>query len=150
MSFSNYDSLGTHKFTFSLDGITSKTIKSVDGLQFKLDKVETKSVNGADGKAIHKAWAGNKVYLGELTVTRVMTDDDTWDEWYNAAVKDVKTARKHGSITIHAQDGSRIREYTFRNAWPTGLKVTQMNAAAAAAIEETVTFVYEEMETHKL
>ena len=30
--FSDYDSAGTHKFGFTLDGIESKTIKSIDGL----------------------------------------------------------------------------------------------------------------------
>ena len=68
-----------------------------------MDKVETKS-NTLDGKAIHKAWAGNRVYLGQLTVTRVMTDDPSWDLWFNTAVKDVKAARKNGVVTIYNQE----------------------------------------------
>jgi phage tail-like protein len=142
--FADYDSAGTHKFSFTLDGIESKTIKSVEGLSLKLDKVETKSVT-LDGKAVHKVWAGNRVYLGQLTVARVLTDDPLWDEWYKKAVLDVKTARKHGHISILNQEGHEIRTYFFRNAWPIELKVTGMNASASNPIEETVTFVYEEM-----
>jgi phage tail-like protein len=142
--FADYDSAGTHKFSFTLDGIESKSIKQVDGLTMKLDKVETKSVTH-DGKAVHKAWAGNKVYLGTLTVTRVMTDDSTWDEWFKTAVKDVKAARKNGHISILNQEGMPIREYIFTNAWPTEVKVTGTNASTANPIEETVTFVYEEL-----
>jgi hypothetical protein len=41
----HYDSAGTHKFGLTLDGIESKTIKKVDGLRLKIDKVETKSNN---------------------------------------------------------------------------------------------------------
>ena len=104
--FSDYDSAGTHKFGFTLDGIESRTIKQVEGLELKLDKVETKS-NTIDGKPVHKAWAGNRVYLGELTVTRVMTDDPSWDIWFNTAIKDVKAARKNGVITIYNQEFSR-------------------------------------------
>jgi phage tail-like protein len=143
--FSDYDSAGTHKFGFTLDGIESKTIKSIEGLTLKLDKVETKS-NTLDGKPIHKAWAGNRVFLGTLTVTRVMTDDPSWDVWFNTAIKDVKSARKNGVVTIYNQEYIPTREYTFKNAWPTELKVTGMNAANATPIEETITFVYEEIE----
>jgi phage tail-like protein len=144
--FADYDSAGTHKFSFTLDGIESKTIKSVEGLELKLEKVDTKSVTG-DGKAVHKTWAGNRVYLGQLTVTRVMTDDPTWDEWFKTAVADVKTARKNGNVQVLNQEGMPIREYIFKNAWPISVKVTGMNASTANPIEETVTFVYEELES---
>ena len=33
MSFSDYDSAGTHRFSFTLDGIETKSIKSVEGLE---------------------------------------------------------------------------------------------------------------------
>lgn len=143
--FSDYDSAGTHKFGFTLDGIETRTIKSIDGLSLKLEKVETKS-NTADGKPIHKVWAGNRVYLGQISVTRVMTDDPTWDHWFNTATKDVKAARKNGIITVYNQESIPTREYVFKNAWPIELKVTNMNASTAAPIEETVVFVYEELE----
>jgi phage tail-like protein len=146
MSFADYDSAGTHRFSFTLDGIESKTIKAVEGLTLKLDKVETKSV-GAHGQPIHKAWAGNKQFLGSLTVTRVMTDDRQWEEWFKMAQNDVKTARKHGIITVFSPDSKYgiAREYMFKNAWPTELKITGMNASAANPVEETVTFIYEEL-----
>jgi phage tail-like protein len=146
MSWSEYDSAGTHRFSFTLDGIESKTIKSVEGLTLKLDKVETKSV-GHKGQPIHKAWAGNKQLLGTLTVTRVMTGDRQWEEWFKTAQGDVAAARKHGVVTIFNPDDKYMpsREYMFKNAWPTELKITGMNASAANPVEETVTFVYEEL-----
>jgi phage tail-like protein len=75
-----------------------------------------------------------------------MTDDPSWDLWFNTAVKDVKAARKNGVITIYNQEYLPTREYTFKNAWPVSLKVTGMNASTAAPIEETIRFVYEEIE----
>jgi phage tail-like protein len=143
--FGDYDSAGTHKFGFTLDGIESKTVKAVDGLTLKLDKVETKS-NTLDGKPIHKVWAGNRVFLGQLTVTRVQTDDPSWEVWFNTAVHDVKAARKSGVVTIYNQEYMPVREYIFKHAWPIELKITGMNATNANPIEETVTFVYESLE----
>jgi phage tail-like protein len=146
MSWLEYDSAGTHRFSFTVDGVESKTIKSVEGLSMKLDKVETKSVN-KKGQPIHKAWAGNKVFLGQLTVTRVMTDDRLWEKWFKEAQHDVATARKHGVITVFSPDTKYgiAREYFFKNAWPTELKITGMNASASNPVEETITFVYEEL-----
>lgn len=143
--FADFDSAGTHKFGFNLDGIESKTVKSIDGLSLKLEKVETKS-NSLDGKPVWKAWAGNRVYLGQMSVTRVQTDDITWEEWFNAACKNVALARKSGVITIYNQEYAPVREYIFRHAWPTELKISNLNAASSAPIEETVTFVYESLE----
>jgi phage tail-like protein len=143
-----FDSAGTHRFSFSLDGIEDKQVKSVDTVSLKIDKVETKSVT-FDGKPIHKAWAGNKTWLGQLSVTRVMTDNPVWQKWYNdAANGDMKSARKHGVIMIYSPDIMNpvpVRSYTFQNAWPVELKVTGMNASSSAPVEETVTFVYESM-----
>jgi phage tail-like protein len=146
MSFLDYDSAGTHRFSFTLDGIECKTIKQIEGLVLKLDKVETKSVNHK-GQPIHKAWAANKQFLGTLAVTRVMTDDRQWEEWFKMAQNDVKTARKHGIITVFSPDTKYTiaREYMFKYAWPTELKITGMNASQNTAVEETVTFVYEEL-----
>lgn len=145
--FTNFDSAGTHKFGFTLDGIESRMIKSVDGLSLKLDKVETKTVS-ATGRPIHKAWAGNRVFLGQMSVTRMMTDDPSWDIWFNLAVKSVPTARKNGVVTIYhpSEPEVPVREYVFKQAWPIELKISQMSAATSAPIEETVTFVYEELE----
>jgi phage tail-like protein len=143
--FSEFDSAGTHKFSFELDGIATNTIKSVDGLTLKLEKVETKS-NNAAGMPVHKVWAGNRVFLGQMSVTRVQTDDPSWEHWYNEAVRSVPGARKSGIVSIMNQEGHRIREYIFKHAWPVELKITNMNASSSAPIEETVTFVYESLE----
>ncbi|HWE57034.1 MAG TPA: phage tail protein [Acidimicrobiales bacterium] len=146
-AFADFDSGGVFKFGFMLDGIESKTIKSIDGLSLKMDKVETRS-NSAGGKPIHKVWAGNKQFLGQITATRVMTDDPTWHDWYQEALHHIATARKTGVVNIYSNDSTitaPVRTYTFTHAWPIELKITGMNAATAAPIEESVTFMYEEL-----
>jgi len=146
-AFADYDSSGVHRFGFVLDGIESKTIKSVDGLSLKMDKIETRS-NGATGKPIHKVYAGNKQFLGQLTVTRVMTDDPTWHDWFQKSLDNVHVARLNGQVLVYSNkpDEDRVvREYNFTNAFPIELKVSNMNASTAAPIEETIIFMYEEL-----
>jgi phage tail-like protein len=144
----DFDSAGTYWFSLTLDGIEFQTVKKIDGLDLKLDKVETKSVN-MKGQPVHKVWAANRVFLGEITATRVMTDDTAWADWWEKAKKDVKTARVNGAITIYNQVGAPVRSYNIKHAWPTQLKVTGLDAGANNPIEESVTFQYEEMDYQK-
>ena len=75
-----------------------------------------------------------------------MTDDPSWDIWFNTAVKDVKAARKNGVVTIYNQEYLPTREYTFKNAWPISAQGHRHERQHRHPIEETVTFVYEEIE----
>jgi phage tail-like protein len=148
MVFSDFDSAGTYWFSLTLDGIEFQTVKKIDGLDLKLDKVETKSVN-MKGQPVHKVWAANRVFLGEITATRVMTDDSAWADWWEKAKKDVKTARVNGSVIIYNQIGAPVRTYNIKNAWPTQIKVTGLDAGSNNPIEESVTFQYEELDYQK-
>jgi phage tail-like protein len=148
MVFSDFDSAGTYWFSLTLDGIEFQTVKKIDGLDLKLDKVETKSVN-MKGQPVHKVWAANRVFLGEITATRVMTDDTAWADWWEKAKKNVKTARVNGSVVIYNQIGAPVRTYSIKQAWPTQLKVTGLDAGSNNPIEESVTFQYEELDYQK-
>ena len=101
--FSDYDSAGTHKFGFTLDGIESKTIKAVEGLSSSWTRSRP-SPTPSTARPSTRCGPATGSILGELTVTRVMTDDPSWDLWFNTAVKDVKAARKNGVVTIYNQE----------------------------------------------
>ena len=76
-----------------------------------------------------------------------MTDDPSWELWWNEAVTADDTAlARSGVVTIYNQEYIPIREYIFKHAWPTELKITNLNASTSDPIEETVTFVYESLE----
>lgn len=146
-AFADYDSSGVHRFGFELDHIMCKSIKSIEGLSLKMDKIETRS-NNERGLPIHKVYAGNKQFLGSITATRVMTDDPLWHDWYQKALNNVVHARMNGRIFIYSNNPEAdkiVREYHFVHAFPIEFKVTGMNAATAAPIEETVVFMYEEL-----
>jgi phage tail-like protein len=142
-----FDSTGIFKFGFSIDGMPTKNVKSVDGLNLKMDNVQTKT-NDALGRPIHKVFAGNKQYLGSMTVTRLMTEDLTWYEWFEKALSNTVEARLPASVIItdaRKVDMPVVRTYNFINCLPTELKVTGMNAANANAVEETIVIMYENM-----
>jgi phage tail-like protein len=148
-----FDGTGTFKFGFVLDGHTVENVKSVEGLTLKIDKVETRSTDAA-GKPYHTVFAGNKQFLGSLSVTRILNDNPAWFDWYQEALHNIVSARKTGTVNVYGNDAmggvggneTPIRVYTFMNCFPIELKVSGMNAGTPNPIEETITFVYEELD----
>ncbi len=146
----DYDANGVHRFSFMLDGIECKNIKSIEGLKLSMEKIETK-VNTATGLPHHRVFAANKVYLGQLIVTRIMTDDVMWHEWYDKALKRMPGGRQSGAVLVYSNgrgDGPEqipIRTYEFTGGLPIDLTITGLNATTAAPLEETITFMYDEM-----
>ena len=141
---------GTFKFLFSLDGKPPQAIKSIEGLTVKLDKVETRS-NGPDGKAYHKVFAGNKVFLGQISATRFLTKDTQWALWYQEAMNHMPGARINGIVTVFDNEGTnQIATFLFEHALPIEYKITGMNASAPNPVEETVTFMYETLKIDNL
>lgn len=145
---SDFDSAGVYWFSLTIDGIEFQTVKKVDGLDMQIEAVETKQVS-AKGLPIQKKWAANKKFLGEVTVSRMMTDDTAWCDWMTEAEKNVASARKSASVTIYNQMSAPIRTYKFTNCWPTSVAITGLDAGSNSPVEETMKFVYESIEFEK-
>ncbi len=148
MAFASFDSAGVYWFSLTIDGIEFQTIKKVDGLEMQIETVETKQVN-MKGQPIQKKWAANKKFLGEVTVSRMMTDDTAWADWLVAAEKNVAAARKSASVTVYNQLNAPVRTYKFTNTWPTSVGVSGLDASSNSPVEETMKFVYEEISFEK-
>jgi phage tail-like protein len=151
MAVPSFEGTGTFRFTFALDKGAPMSIKSIDGLSIKVDKVETR-VNAPDGSPVHKVFAGNKVYLGQINATRVLTMDTTWAKWFKEAVEErLPTARCEGSVFVYnAEHKDPVLKYTFEKALPIEYKITGLNAATPNPIEETITFMYETLKIDDL
>lgn len=149
----DYDANGVHRFSFMLDGIECKNIKSIDGLSLKMEKIDVK-VNTAMGLPHHRVFAANKQYLGQLKVVRIMTDDVMWHDWFDKAMKRVPGGRMNGAVIVYSNgmtDGPEqmpLRTYEFTGGLPIDLTISNMNATSAAPLEETITFMYDEMTMH--
>ena len=80
--FSEYDTGVGWSFGLEIDGIEIRDIQQIDGLKLEADEIELKH-NTIDGKYVNKRLPGRKK-SGEITFTRGVTDDKTWQNWIRA------------------------------------------------------------------
>ena len=141
------DAAGTHRFKFRIDGYAPSNIKSVTGLSVKLDPIITKTVD-ADGRPDYNVWAGNKQFVGTITVARLMTEDVSWYEWFEKTRSNTGEARVPCFLEVadpRMEGHIAARTYTFEKCMPNELKISDMSAVQGAAVDETLTFHYTNM-----
>ncbi len=144
MALPDSDSTVGHSFGLEFDGITIKEISEVSGLKMDQDVIEYKH-NTPDGKYLVKKLPG-RPKPGELTLTRGLTKNNSFDEWVkNAQVGNMGSARKGGSIIVYDFEGQEIKRYKLRNMWPKGLELSGLKAGDTSVLTEKLTITYEEM-----
>lgn len=144
MALPESDSTVGHSFGLEFDGITIKEISEVAGLKMDQDVIEYKH-NTPDGKYLVKKLPG-RPKPGELTLTRGLTKNNSFDDWVkNAQVGNMGNARKGGSIIVYDFEGQEIKRYKLRNMWPKGLELSGLKAGDTSVLTEKLTVTYEEM-----
>lgn len=132
-------------FGFEFDGLEIKQIQEVSGLKLEADVIELKH-NTNDGKYVNKQLPG-RPKIGEVTLTRGLTDDKTFQDW----MKDVQfgkmgDARKGGAINVYDYEGSPIKRYKLTNCWPKNLEIGSLKAGDTSVLTEKVTIAHEGIE----
>ncbi len=144
MALPESDSTVGHSFGLEFDGITIKEISEVSGLKMDQDVIEYKH-NTPDGKYLVKKLPG-RPKPGELTLTRGLTKNNSFDDWVkNAQVGNMGSARKGGSVIVYDFEGNEIKRYKLRNMWPKGLELSGLKAGDTSVLTEKLTVTYEEM-----
>jgi len=134
-----------HSFGLEFDGITIKSITEVSGLKMEQDVVELKQ-NGPDGKYDVKKLPG-RPKAGEVTLTRGLTEDNSFEKWVkDAHFGKMTTARKGGAIIVYDYEGSAIKRYKLTNAWPKSLEIGSLKAGDTSVLTEKLVITYEQME----
>jgi phage tail-like protein len=140
------DSAVAHSFGLEFDGVQIKNISEVSGLKMEQDVIEYKSNTAADGKYVIKKLAG-RWKAGECTLTRALTDDQSFDKWVkDSQLGKMGDARKGGSIVIYDYEGNAVKRYKFTNAWPKSLELTSMKAGDTNVLTEKLVLTYEKCE----
>jgi phage tail-like protein len=143
--FSEYDTGVGWSFGLEIDGIEIKEIQQIEGLKLEADEIELKH-NTIDGKYVNKRLPGRKK-AGEITLTRGITDDKTWQTWIgNVFQGNMTTARKNGVIKIYNYQGQLAQELKFTNGWPKSIEVSSLKAGDTSVVTEKVTIVHEGLE----
>jgi len=144
MALPDSDSSVGHSFGLEFDGITIKEISEISGLKMEQDVIEYKH-NTPDGKFLVKKLPG-RPKPGEVTVTRGLTKNNSFDEWVkNSQFGNMAKARKGGSIIVFDFEGKEIKRYKLRNMWPKGLELSGLKAGDTSVLTEKLTITYEEM-----
>ena len=134
-----------HSFGIEIDGVVIKSITEVSGLKMEQDVIEYKE-NGPDGKYNIKKLPG-RWKAGEVTLTRGLTDDQSFEKW----VKDSQfgkmgAVRKGGAIVVFDYEGKSVKRYKLTNAWPKSLEIGSLKAGDTSVLTEKLVVTYERLE----
>ena len=144
MSLPDLDSSVGHSFGCEIDGIVIKHITEVSGLKMEQDVIELKQ-NTLDGKYVNKKLPG-RPKAGEVTLTRGLTGDNSFEKWIESAHFGKMTdARKGGAIIVYDYEGTAIKRYQLVNAWPKSLEIGALKAGDTSVLTEKLVITYEEM-----
>jgi phage tail-like protein len=145
MPLPEFDSSVGCSFGLEFDGVMIKQISEVSGLKFEQDVIELKQ-NTNDGKYVIKKLPG-RPKAGEVTLTRGLTDDKSFQEWVQKShFGKMGEARKGGAIMVFDFEGQAIKRYKLKNAWPKTLEVGSLKAGDTSVLTEKITITYEEIE----
>jgi len=145
MALPDLDTSVGHSFGLEVDGIMIKQISEVSGLKMEQDVIELKQ-NTADGKYIIKKLPG-RPKAGEVTLTRGLTGDTSFEKWVkDAHFGKMTDARKGGAIIVFDYEGVAIKRYKLTNAWPKSLEIGSLKAGDTSVLTEKIVITYEIME----
>ena len=142
MALPDLDSSVGHSFGLEVDGVVIKQIQEVAGLKMEQDVIELKQ-NTADGKFVIKKLPGRQK-AGEVTLTRGLTGDTSFEKWIkDARFGKMAAARKGGAIMVYDFEGNALKRYKLENAWPKSLEIGSLKAGDTSVLTEKLVVTYE-------
>ena len=145
MAMDELDKAVGHAFGLEVDGVVIKQINEVSGHKMEQDVIELKQ-NTNDGKYVIKKLPG-RPKAGEVTLTRGLTGDNSFEKWVQAAqFGKMSDARKGGAIIVYDYEGTAIKRYKLTNAWPKSLEIGALKAGDTSVLTEKIVITYERME----
>lgn len=145
MGLPEMDSAVAATFGLEIDGVVIKQIREISGLKMEQDVIELKQ-NTPDGKFVIKKLPG-KPKAGEVTLTRPLTEDNSFEKWCkDARFGKMSAARKGGAIILYDQEGTAFKRYKLQNAWPKSLEISNLKAGSTEPADEKIVIVYEAMD----
>ena len=145
MALPDLDTSVGHSFGLEFDGIVITAIQEVSGLKMEQDVIELKQ-NTPDGKFMIKKLPG-RPKAGEVTLTRGLTSDTSFEDWVNTSqFGQMTNARKGGAIIVFDYEGAPIKRYKLTNAWPKSLEIGSLKAGDTSYLSEKLVLTCESIE----
>ena len=135
MALPDIDTSVGHSFGLEVDGVVIKQITEVSGL--RIDQ-------GGDGGVLLARKLPGRLKAGEVTLTRGLTGDDSFETWVkDARFGKASDARKGGAIIVYDYEGAAVKRYRLVNARLKTLERGTRKAGAANAPFEKLTLTHE-------
>jgi phage tail-like protein len=145
MALPDVDTAVGWSFGLEIDGVAIKEIQEISGLKMEQDVIELKH-NTKDGKYINKKMPG-RAKAGEITVTRGLTSDKSFESWIkDARLGNMPAARKNGAVIVYDYQGAPVKRYKLTNVWSKSLEIGSMKAGSADVLTEKLVLTYETLE----
>ena len=135
-----------HSFGLEIDGVQIKQIQEVSGLKMEQDVIELKQNAADSGTYIIKKLPG-RFKSGEVTFTRGLTDDTSFEKWIKASrFGQMGDARKGGHIIVFDFENKPLKRYKLTNAWPKSLEISTLKAGDTSVLTEKLVVTYEALD----
>jgi phage tail-like protein len=144
MPLPDFDGGVGHSFGLEVDGVMITSIAEVNGLKMEQDVIELKESAADGGYSIRKLPGRWKA--GEVTLTRGLTADDSFEKWIKDSQLGSTEGRKNGAIIVFDFEGREIKRYTITNAWPKSLEIGTLKAGDTSVLTEKLVLTYERVE----
>jgi phage tail-like protein len=145
MALPDLDASVGWSFGLEIDGVVIKEIQEISGLKMEQDVIELKH-NTKDGKYINKKMPG-RPKAGELTVTRGLTSDKSFESWIkDSRLGNMAAARKNGAAIVYDYQGAPVKRYKLTNVWAKSLEIGSMKAGGTDVLTEKLILTYESLE----
>jgi hypothetical protein len=82
---------------------------------------------------------------GEVTLTRRLTDDTSFQKWLENSRRDPNGARKNGAIILYDSDGAPMRRYVFTDGLPKSLENGTIMVDNTSVPAEKLVLTYKSM-----
>ena len=139
------DAIGNYAYQIEIDRVTLAQFKEVSGLQAEIQVIEHRE-NKPKGIPVIKKLPGARKW-GDITLKRGKTDNPAFWKWLKE-VQDGKidSARRNASIVLYDYErGEKVRFNLF-NAWPSKVKVSNLQAGGSEIVVEEITIAHEGLE----
>lgn len=145
MALPDFDTSVVRSFGLEIDGVVTKQITEVSGLSLGHDVIELKQ-NTSDGKYIVRKLPG-RPKAGEVTVTRGVTDDNSFEKWVREGqFGSADAVRKNGAVIVYGDEGRVVKRYNLTNIWPKSLEIGSLKAGGTSVLTEKLVITYESLE----
>lgn len=138
-----YPPVGFHfRVEFGLAGLkpgdADSRFQAVSGLEASLDVMEI--AEGGENRFKHRL--PNRAKYGNLQLKRGMLTDSKLIEWFRRGIEDFVFTPIDVNVILLNESHEPLVTWTFVNTWPSGWKVSDLNAQENSLVVDSIDLVY--------